>query len=213
MSNIDRYVKRLAEMESTNNPRKINNLGYAGLYQMGIAALMDAGYIIHNPDSSSWINNRMKQDKYWTGKDNVRNLNDFLGNVDIQKKALLIYTNRNKQTLKNNRIINDSTPINEVYGHLAGSHLLGASGYTDNPNEVDKNKTSGKKWYGKMQTVNWDNGTPEEDINSYKLEELTPAIVEPQKTETDDIPLTPAEQAELKRLEEWNATLPIEDRI
>jgi hypothetical protein len=57
------YYQKLAQRESSNNPKAVNNFGFIGLYQMGEPALIDTGY--YKPDGTQkndWVGE-------WTGKD------------------------------------------------------------------------------------------------------------------------------------------------
>lgn len=196
MSNLDQYAREMGLIESTNRPNVINRLGYAGLYQMGTGALVDAGYM-RKPSNNA--NRHMENPNMWTGKDGIRSLEDFLNNQRIQKKALLEYTSRNKKVLEGRGVIKPTSTSNEIYGHLAGAHLLGASGYSDDPKSKDANKVSGLKYYNKMQKHKWKNESEvnqeDDSIQSIDLSTL--------REIKEEDPLTPEEIAELSELEEW----------
>ena len=79
----------LAQRESSGNQSAINTLGYLGLYQMGEAALIDAGYI----ENDGKINNNYS-DYQWTGVDDVNSYSDFLNNAQAQTNAVSSYHER-----------------------------------------------------------------------------------------------------------------------
>jgi len=144
MSGFDTYAEIMAEKESSNDPTVINSLGYVGLYQMGTMALKDAGYIDPKAPNS---NSALENSKYWTGKNKVESLDDFLRSESEQTAALKTLTNLNEKRLRKRKVITDKTTPEEMYGHLAGAHLLGAFGYSTDPESEDANEVSGQKYY------------------------------------------------------------------
>ena len=65
------FLQSLARRESAGNSHAVNKYGYAGLYQMGEEALIDAGYYRRDgTKSNDWRGN-------WTGKNGVNSLNDY----------------------------------------------------------------------------------------------------------------------------------------
>ena len=79
------YYRKLAERESSNNPKAVNDFGFIGLYQMGEPALIDVGY--YKPDGSKkndWIGE-------WTGKNGINSKEDFLSHPEVQDKAIKEY--------------------------------------------------------------------------------------------------------------------------
>lgn len=65
------FLKAVAQRESSMNPNAHNPYGYVGLFQMGEAALIDAGY--YKSDGSGkndWTG-------AWTGKNGVTSLDAF----------------------------------------------------------------------------------------------------------------------------------------
>ena len=210
LSNFKLYADRLASIESNNNPRAVNELHFQGLYQLGAAALMDAGYV---KKSKNIRNKQLYRNNVWTGKNGIKSLEDFYNSPKSQFDALRRYTDRNRKTLEISKFINPNTPINELYGHLGGSHLLGAAGYINNPNKEDKNKKTGKNYYDSMQEIKWINesepkpaavSTPEPTPESVIPEGWNPVEPEPEQTSTPDTPLSVEEQATLDELELWD---------
>jgi len=207
LSNFKQYSEVLAMAESSNNQRIRNSIGYQGLYQMGAMALMDAGYVKVSKNSN---NEQLLNDSVWTGINGIRSLDDFLNSRDAQTDALRRYTGRNRKTLELFKVINKHTPVNEVYGHLAGAHLIGGTKYSNNPHGLDANKKSGIDWYNKMATLKWES----EDEIEQKVpkpapeptipEGWTPVEPEIESKPSADAPLSPEEQSTLDKLELWD---------
>ena len=126
MKTLENFLNDLGTRESGGNYKALNKYGYAGKYQMGEAALIDAGYYkkstkIYNNDWSGTF----------TGKDNVHSITDFLNNPAAQENAQIIFKKRQWKYLKAvgadkyiGRIINGYTITPS--GLLAGAHLKGA---------------------------------------------------------------------------------------
>lgn len=111
------YSQKLGKLESNNNYKAVNDLGYLGKYQFGGLALIDLGY---------------KDKKYkWTCKDDICSKKDFLNNPKIQEKALKEWVVILKKYLKSKKVYQyigkefNQIKITES-GLLAASHLVGA---------------------------------------------------------------------------------------
>ena len=126
MKTLQDFLTDLGARESGGRYNILNKYGYAGKYQMGEMALVDAGYYVK---SSGKYNND------WTGKfigkDNVHSIRDFLNNPKAQENAQIIYKKRQWGYLKAvgadkyvGKIINGYTITPS--GLLAGAHLKGA---------------------------------------------------------------------------------------
>ena len=126
MKTLEQFLNELGMKESGGNYRAFNKFGYAGKYQMGEAALIDAGY--YKKTSRKYNND-------WTGeflgKDNVWSIKDFLNNPKAQENAQIVFKKRQWNYLKAvgadkylGLVINGIliTPS----GLLAGTHLKGA---------------------------------------------------------------------------------------
>lgn len=127
MKSLQDFLDALGKRESGGNYKAFNKYGYAGKYQMGEAALIDAGYY-------------KKQGKYnndwcgtFLGKDGVYSIQDFLNKPQAQENAQLAFKRRQWLYLKAvgahaycGKNINNFT-ITES-GLLAGAHLKGAGG-------------------------------------------------------------------------------------
>lgn len=120
-----KFLDDLAILESGGNYKAFNKYGYAGKYQMGEMAMIDAGYYIKRGNfNNDWSGK-------FTGKDGVYSIKDFLNNPQAQENAQLIFKKKQWGYLKsvgadkylgekiNGYIITQS-------GLLAGAHLKGA---------------------------------------------------------------------------------------
>ena len=91
---------RLIGFESGGNPAKVNQFGYAGLYQFGAPLLADLG--IYKPGAgeslADWKNSPATAPGKWSGTFNVpgfpevKTIKDFLGNPAAQKAAFDAHT-------------------------------------------------------------------------------------------------------------------------
>ena len=120
------FLNALGARESGGNYKSFNKYGYAGKYQMGEAALVDAGYY-YKP--SGKYNNDWKG--VFKGKDGVYSIRDFLNNPKAQENAQIIFKRRQWRYLKAvgahnyiGKTINECTIT--ASGLLAGAHLKGA---------------------------------------------------------------------------------------
>ena len=82
------YLNALARRESSLNPQAQNAYGYVGLFQMGEAALVDAGYYrADGTGANDWRGT-------WTGLGGVTSLQDFKNNPAAQAAAVAAYQQR-----------------------------------------------------------------------------------------------------------------------
>ena len=126
MKTLQQFLNDLGARESGGNYKAFNKYGYAGKYQMGEAALVDAGYYrkLTKTYNNDWTG-------VFTGKDGVNSIQNFLNNPKAQENAQIIFKKKQWEYLKalgahnylgfiiNNVIITSS-------GLLAGAHLKGA---------------------------------------------------------------------------------------
>jgi len=126
MKTLNDFFNDLGARESGGKYNIINKYGYAGKYQMGEMALVDAGYYVKK-------NARYNNDwsGKFTGKDGVKSLKDFLNNPQVQENAQIIYKKKQWGYLKAvgadkyaGKTINGFTITPS--GLLAGAHLKGA---------------------------------------------------------------------------------------
>lgn len=120
-----KFLDELGYIESGGNYKAFNKYGYAGKYQMGEMAMVDAGYYIKRGKfNNDWTG-------FFTGKDGINSINDFLNNPQAQENAQLVFKKKQWNYLKAvgadkylGRTIN-GYKITES-GLLAGAHLKGA---------------------------------------------------------------------------------------
>ena len=126
MKTLQDFLNDLGARESGGNYKAFNKYGYAGKYQMGEAAMIDAGYYT----KPSRVYNNDWKGKF-SGKDGVYSIQDFLNNPKAQENAQIIFKKKQWSYLKAvgadkycGQIINGYriTPS----GLLAGAHLKGA---------------------------------------------------------------------------------------
>lgn len=108
-------------------PAKTNGYGYTGLFQMGEAAMIDAGY--YKPDGSAANDWR----GVFTGKNGIHSLADFKNNPDAQVQAIADYQAVQWKVIQNLGLSSYiGQTINGVQitqsGLLAGAHLVGYGG-------------------------------------------------------------------------------------
>jgi len=120
------FAKKLAGRESGGNQKIVNAQGYMGSYQMGEAALIDAGYASRN--GSAYDNANIA----WTGKDGINSTQDFLNNQQAQTNAFNANLSNNWRRAERNgltqyvgRDINGVTLTES--GLLGGMHLKPAA--------------------------------------------------------------------------------------
>ncbi len=126
MKTLQDFLNDLGARESGGNYKAFNKYGYAGKYQMGEAALIDAGYY---KKASRVYNNDWRG--IFTGKDGVNSIQDFLNNSQAQENAQIIFKKKQWIYLKavgankySGQIINGYKITDS--GLLAGAHLKGA---------------------------------------------------------------------------------------
>ena len=127
---LETYYNAIGKRESGNNYKSVNSVGYIGKYQMGEAAMIDAGY--YKKSSRNYNNDWSGQ---FTGKDGVYSVEDFLNNPKAQENAMHIYKNKQWGYIKkfaptySGKIINGK-PVT-YSGMLAATHLLGQQALED----------------------------------------------------------------------------------
>ena len=126
MKTLQQFLNDLGARESAGNYKAFNRYGYAGKYQMGEAALIDAGY--YRKPSRRYNNDWSGE---FLGKDGVKSIQDFLNNPKAQENAQIIFKKKQWGYLKAVGALNYlRLIINEILitpsGLLAGAHLKGA---------------------------------------------------------------------------------------
>ena len=127
MKTLNNFLTDLGARESGGKYNIMNKYGYAGKYQMGEMALVDAGYYkkgVNEPYNNDWSGK-------FTGKDGVNSIKDFLNNPKAQENAQIIFKKKQWGYLKAvgadkyaGKIINGYTITPSCL--LAGAHLKGA---------------------------------------------------------------------------------------
>ena len=126
MKTLQDFLTDLGARESGGNYKAFNRYGYAGKYQMGEAALIDAGYY---KKPSGRFNNDWSG--IFTGRDGVKSIKDFLNNPVAQENAQIIFKKRQWGYLKAVGAHNYIGTVINGYtitpsGLLAAAHLKGA---------------------------------------------------------------------------------------
>lgn len=126
MKNSEQFLNDLGARESGSNYKAFNKYGYAGKYQMGEMALIDAGYYVKpgGKYNNDWSGK-------FLGKNGVFSIQDFLNNPAAQENAQIVYKKKQWGYLKSvgadkyiGKIINGYKITQS--GLLAGAHLKGA---------------------------------------------------------------------------------------
>ena len=120
------FLNDLGARESGGNYKAFNKYGYAGKYQMGEPALIDAGY--YKKQSGKYNNDWQG---LFTGKDGVYSIQDFLNHPEAQEKAQIIYKKRQWGYMKAvgaHKFVGKSINgfVITPSGLLAAAHLKGA---------------------------------------------------------------------------------------
>jgi hypothetical protein len=138
---LDGFQGALKKQESSGNPAKVNQLGYAGLYQFGAPRLADMGVYTPGPGESlkGWSETSANAPGKWSGTFNlpgrpdIKTLKDFLASPSAQEEAFQIHTAKMDKEIQQNGL--DKYIGKEVGGQLitreglyAMMHLGGAGG-------------------------------------------------------------------------------------
>ena len=162
-SKSDKYFGKthwilLGYLESRNRYGKIPNgqQGAWGMYQMRTNALKDTGYMDKNGN--------------WSGKDGIKNENDFYNHPEIQEKAIrnlmdiFLYRLRNHLNYEGTPIAGKKDNFNiTIRGMLAASHRVGQEYVKKYLNSLEKDKNG--RYYFPYNKVS------ERDKEKYELVE------------------------------------------
>lgn len=105
-----------------------NRLGYFGIYQFGIQALEDIGYLHEGSYARYDKSGKGSQKEFlrdrsnWTG---TRNISWFTNKAN-QDDAILAFTRKNYKTIKDALTSKGVNTLGEIYGYLTAAHLGGA---------------------------------------------------------------------------------------
>ena len=119
------YLNAIGQRESNLSYDAVNSLSFSGKYQFGKFALAGEGYLKSTKGTNAEC---ITNPSNWTGKDGMTSQQAWLEAPDVQEKAMIGYTNKNLQYLKNNGGVKDSDDKGTIMGMLAGAHLLGPTG-------------------------------------------------------------------------------------
>ena len=122
------FFKALGYLESRENYEIRNKYGYIGKYQMGEAAMIDAGYYIKKLKPGEHFNNDWSGS--FTGKNGIYSVDDFLKNHEVQEIAQVEFKQKQWKYLENDgasKYLGQS--INGIKitqsGLLGGAHIGG----------------------------------------------------------------------------------------
>lgn len=135
--------------ESTWDYRARNSYGYIGKYQFGAMALVDRGYIKLEAQRAHG-NKAMAMSSSWTGKDNIRSIEDWFNATEVQEKVMFEQMKANYATLMRISGLSKSDDVCTVAGMLSVSHLLGAGGaksWRKTGGGQDANGTTGADYF------------------------------------------------------------------
>ena len=148
----DQFARGVRMIESSNNYLAVNQLGYAGAYQFGAAALEDLGYI----KKGSWArvkkNSLMDESDNWTGKDGCISKTAFLVNFDAQDKCMLLYSQRAYKLMSLKGQVSEKTDPRILAGLLGAAHNQGTGAIASllrGETTKDGNGTTAKSYYDK----------------------------------------------------------------
>jgi hypothetical protein len=146
------FYKDLAMQESSGKFGEINKQNYIGLYQMGEAALVDAGYYKEKPlkpgqKPGNQYNNDWKGE--WKGKNGITSKEQFLSNQTVQEIAIREYHQIVWRYLKKHQQY-EGQEIGGIIliksGMIAAGHLVGHYGlkiFIDTNGEEDPKDGNG----------------------------------------------------------------------
>lgn len=140
----DKLKATIAQRESSNNYRAINQLGYVGKYQFGAVNLIDRGYIKAGTKQKD-MRIPQKPD-IWTGKDGINSNEDFFKNTQVQESCMDASMKANYKATG----LTLDVPAEKQAGVLTAAHLVGAGGakrMLNGEDPKDGNGVSAKKYY------------------------------------------------------------------
>ena len=144
-TDVDGMLSALSKRESSNNPKAINRLGYAGKYQFGAQALEDLGYI-KKGSHSQYKNSALKKPELYTGKQGITNLDSFLNNESAQDSIGKEYFKRIYKMLESKGFNVADMDRTELAGLIMESHLIGPTGVKNSRDSgVDSQDAMGTK--------------------------------------------------------------------
>ena len=136
----------------------LNQLGFAGGFQMGTMALKDSGYISRAASNS---NAELRNPANWrdaNGKPlrgNIGSLEDFLNSPAAQNDAHLTYTNQSVRAMINIGRLAPNAPQDEIAGWAAAAQFGSGNMQKSGLDFVDANGTVARTYYtGAKNAIN-----------------------------------------------------------
>jgi len=149
-------MTQISYNESGGDYKAENQYGFVGRYQMGAAALVDAGYIsraaYEQYGGSKGGNKALDDPAAWTGKEGVSSKDDFKNNSSAQENAMYANTKLNYDRMVKNGAIKPEDDPGIVGGMLQTAHLLGSTGAKNWRNTgagQDANNTTGSSYFNR----------------------------------------------------------------
>lgn len=181
------FLASLSSRESGGNSHSVNQFGFAGLYQMGESAMIDAGY--YRPDGTS----RNDWRGAWTGKNGINSLNDFLNSRSVQSQAITAYhdvlwnqiTARHLDTTLGGSF--NGIPVTQS-GLLAAAHLIGVGGLKqcmNGGNCADGNNTTAMSYMRRFGGFDVSNLTGSNPIAGAPNPSTPPPLATPGESNTN----------------------------
>lgn len=144
----NRVVKRLGELESSNNYSAVNRLRYVGKYQFGAARLEDLGYVKKgcynkHKNAATFLRGCL------TSKKGFTDLGSYLINKGLQESIIRESLRRSYNYLIKRNHVPDSKA--KLAAYLMAAHLSGDKGayeyITSGKERSDANNTKTSKYY------------------------------------------------------------------
>jgi hypothetical protein len=121
-----KYTDLVAKQESGSKGYTADNgFGFVGKYQFGAKALETYGYL--KPGSSS-DDRAVYYPRNWTGKDGIKNKEDFMNSAAIQEKLMQEYTQQHIKQLKKSGVLQENMAGVDVASRLYAAHHGGVGG-------------------------------------------------------------------------------------
>ena len=122
----EKYKELVAKQESGNNYKIDNKVGFLGKYQFGAQALETYGYL--KKGTSKGNDNAVYDPNNWTGKDGIKNKEDFLNNPSVQEEMMKKYTKANFDQLVKSGVLTPDLSGADVASRLYAAHHGGVGG-------------------------------------------------------------------------------------
>jgi hypothetical protein len=133
----EKYKELVAKEESGNNYKIDNKVGFLGKYQFGAQALETYGYLKKGTSkgngylkkgTSKGNDNAVYDPNNWTGKDGIKNKEDFLNNPSVQEEMMKKYTKSNFDQLVKSGVLTPELSGADIASRLYAAHHGGVGG-------------------------------------------------------------------------------------